>query len=279
MAITYLNQGATSLAAGNWSDATGFADNATLIINRPFGPITGGASGLDQSAVTDGATYLEIVGSAEGQLGDASNPLRADFNDGSSPHLLYAPKGGVLYYYPGGNETTCTEFEASGNGTYHILGGGTVTTLRHSTGIGDVASTVIVTNAEFWGSAQATIEYNATGFTDYKQHGGNVIAKRVGTTMDIMGGNLVLDASAGAITTINLRGGNLTLLRSGTITTFNHFGGRVNLRDVQIAITITNCNVYPNADPAAWSNRPSLLTVTPSFKGRSVGGNFPLIAG
>ena len=29
MALAYLNAGAVSLAATNWSDATGFADNAT----------------------------------------------------------------------------------------------------------------------------------------------------------------------------------------------------------------------------------------------------------
>ena len=142
---------------------------------------------------------------------------------------------------------------------------------------GDVSGSVVVTNAEFWGAASATVEYNATGFTDYKQNGGNVIARRVGTTMNIYGGNLTLDAAAGAITTINLIGGNLNLLSSGTITTFNHYGGRVNVRDVQIAITITNCNVYPMANPMDWVNKPALLTVTPSFKGRSVGGNFPLI--
>ena len=68
MAIAYLNEGAVSLAAANWSDATGFANNATLVISSGSQTIT---TSLDQSGLSGGIDTLDILQVFTGRIGGA----------------------------------------------------------------------------------------------------------------------------------------------------------------------------------------------------------------
>lgn len=266
MALAYHIEGSTTFAAAGWSDATGFANSATLVVSKRFGPIT---AGLDQSGLSEGMESLHVVGDAVGDIGSASAYFMCDFDAAATSNFLYAPRGGSLWYRPKGDDNLCNLFEAAGNGTYTIGGGGTVTTLRHSRGIGTVGPDTIVTNLELSGPASATIEYNSTAITAATIMSGNILMKRVATTLNVDGGNVTIDATAGAITTLNIRGGNVTILSSGTITKINHYGGNLDLTKLKIGLIITNADLYPNVDRSQWYTGNPLITATnaPVFKG------------
>ena len=67
MAIAYLNEGATSDAAGNWSDATGYANAATLVVNSDTAQTI--SAGLDYSALGTGIASLDIRWPFRGSYG------------------------------------------------------------------------------------------------------------------------------------------------------------------------------------------------------------------
>jgi len=79
MATAYLNSGATSLAAVNWSDSTGFGTaNAELVIPGGSQNIT---SDVDQG--TNNIRFLRIARDFSGNIGTASAPLDVDAFDGT----------------------------------------------------------------------------------------------------------------------------------------------------------------------------------------------------
>ena len=79
MATIYLNDGATSLAAANWSDATGLVNSATGVIRSGGQSIT---SDVDFNAVN--VLSLRIAEQFTGTIGSAAAPLWLDATDGSA---------------------------------------------------------------------------------------------------------------------------------------------------------------------------------------------------
>jgi hypothetical protein len=238
MAEVLLNDGATSFAAANWSDATGFADNADLTVGGGSQTIS---AGLDQSALTEGINRLTISGAFTGTIGSASSPLIVDVDGGTSPGspvLRYFASGGRLHCNAGGDNALCVQLLHAGAGEVLTYGSGTITTLRQSLGSVLVNGGTVVTNAELYGGS-GTFGYNATGFTSCIVTGGSWTFNR-GGTFDIRGGNVLIDlSSGGTLTSLTVsNGAQVSILRADTVATFRLYGGVVDLRRIKKRSTI-----------------------------------------
>jgi hypothetical protein len=106
MAVAFLNTGATSMAAANWSDTTGFAAAAQLVIREGSQAIV---NDLNQSASS--IEFLDIQEGFSGNIGNASGSLRCDA-DGTaeSPttrlsRIRYNASGGNFYFSATGGNT------------------------------------------------------------------------------------------------------------------------------------------------------------------------------
>ena len=125
MAIAYLNEGATSLAAANWSDAIGFANAAQLVINKPGAQSI--QTSLDQSALGTGIEYLDIFAPFSGTIGGTGGSLRCDA-DGtaySAANQLSRVRveSGTLYYSATGGSTLAHIVQVGGSGNLYVTGG------------------------------------------------------------------------------------------------------------------------------------------------------------
>ncbi len=180
-----LNEGATSLAAANWSDATGFADNATLVINKPFGNGSAITSGTDQSSLTEGIDSLDIKPGAVGIIGSGGSPLTVDTDTASTDGI--SNHGQVtLYLEAGGDDSLIQNFDC-GAGSRNFLVGGTFTTTTVQAGYLKANESTVLVNFDAYGGA-GEIEYNATAITTCRIMRGNWIIRRKCTTL-IVGEN------------------------------------------------------------------------------------------
>lgn len=228
MTDAFLNEGATSVAAVNWSDATGFADNAALVINKPFGggiPLTGA---VDQSALTDGIHSLDLRPGAIGTLGSASSPLRCDIDDESAPaagdaasaFLAAYGTSCVVYYEAAGNASVARNISV-GTGNQVNLQGGTATNVGVVGGRFNANESAIVTNFDQY-SGRSQFDEHATPIALLRVTGGTVIVNRLVTAMHISGNARVIYAPPAtanmAGTSITLNSGILTQIRGATPT-------------------------------------------------------------
>lgn len=246
MAAT-LNKNANSLAAANWSDATGFADNAELVIADGTVDID---TALDQSGLTAGISYLIIRASYRANVGSAGTPLECDV-DGTDPTdtfaaptlAMFAPTS--LYYQASGGNNVCDNLVQAGSGRV-FLEGGTITNLRQASGRVDVNASTVVTNANITGG-RCEFAYNATNFTDLTVRGGNVITKR-GGTMIVRAGTLVVDVDLASPTlSITVERGAQLIVRDGAaIATLTNYGV-ADLRQAKRPVTITTLNRGPTS--------------------------------
>lgn len=227
-----LNEGATSLAAANWSDATGFADNATLEINKSFGngaPVT---TSVDQSGLVSGIDSLDIRKGASGILGSGGSPLKVDADTASTDGI--SNHGAVtLYLEAGGNNTTIENFDC-GRGSRNYLVGGTFTTVTVQGGTLDANESTVITNFDAYGGS-GEIAYNSTKITTCRIMRGNWVIRRACTTL-IIGENarVVYEPDTAA---------------SHTSTTVQNFGGTLDWRDGAIPTVLSIGGVidYSNA--------------------------------
>lgn len=225
--MAYLNEGATSLAAANWSDTTGFADNATLEIKYPFGngnPVT---LGLDNSGLTEGIDSLDISVGAVGQIGNGTTALEVDADTATTDYVRN--RGNViLYLAASGDDNIIRNFDFGGQ-SRNYLTGGTFTNITGDGGYLEAGENAVITNFYAAGGS-GIIKYNATEITTAVIAGGTWVIERgvntlyvaqgarviydpndsvshTGNTLDISGG--VFDWRAGAIPTVNGRGGRI----------------------------------------------------------------------
>ena len=274
-----LNEGATSFAAANWSDATGFADNATLEIDKPFGPVTGG---LDQSGLTTGIGSLDIRAGASGIIGGGGASLQVDTDTAGGDYIRN--RGAVTLYLTGGGSGQINNLDLGG-AQRTWLTGGTVTDLTMDGGQLNVGEAAVVTNAYLAGGS-GEIGYNSTKMTLLKISGGSWVVRRGVTAMHISGGARVvydpddavshtstavyvnggsLDWRAGAIPTVELKGGQISYAAAREsfapgATAFDVEGGEIYEGDG----TVDTSNV---AYPGVWSRGLSTLTFPPGGLG------------
>ena len=243
MALIYLNNGATSLAAANWSDATGLVEDSTAVISDGSQTI---ASDLDQSAVTNGIDTLDILPGFTGRIGSASaGPLKLRATNGATNRVTYRAGGGVLYLQAAGSGgNTITTFWKSSPAAAYLLGGA-FTNIVLGQGPLDISESATGTTLELKGGS-SIVRYNASGYTTVNVHSGSHVLMRGSTTVNVYGGNLIIDASSGTFTTINVLNpdSNVRFLSSGTVTTLNN-NGRVDLSGLKRSTTFTNTTYGP----------------------------------
>jgi len=255
MAIAYLNEGAVSLAAANWSDATGFANAATLVISSGSQTIT---TSLDQSGLSGGIDTLDILPGFTGRIGGAGyGSLKVDADEGGSTHrIIYNAGGGSLYLQAGGDNTLITNFWMSSLGSCYLTGG-TFTNVVLGQGSLSVDSSTVLTDPVFDGGA--AVVQAGTAATSLTVRGGSHVWNRGATTINVYGrGRLNIDCGGTAITTLNILSSEaeVVLSSSGTITTVNNWG-RLLADKISRAITISTYN----SGPAGFlADSPSYLT-------------------
>lgn len=231
MTVAYNVQGSTTFAAAGWSDATGFAAGAELVVANPGGPIT---AGLDQRA-TD-ILYLDILSAWNANIGSQSAPLRVESTQTGSGRLRYRPSGGRLWLYAqnGSGDATIDNLDVGGSGDVTLLGG-TFTTVTQDGGNITAGAAIGTT---FYGLG-GTSRWDAAGTaitTGIITRGTHSFLRAI-TTLTITGGTVWMDLSGTAITTLNIYGGTL-YLRAGNIPTVNGYGGVIDTRQAQRAITL-----------------------------------------
>jgi len=242
MAIAYLNEGAVSLAAANWSDATGFANLATLVIASGSQTIT---TALDQSGLSGGIDTLDIGPQFTGRIGSPSTgPLKVDADEGGSTHrVTYNAGGGVLYLQAAGDNNLISNFWKSSPGAAYLMGG-TFTNVILGEGPLSVNGSTVVTNAYLKGG-NSTIEAG-TAFTSLSVYAGTHYTKRDCATINVYGGTLIYDVPTTATTTTITvySGATLRLLSSDAIATLN-LEGYADFSQAKVGITIATANLGP----------------------------------
>lgn len=266
MAIAYLNENATSLASANWSDTTGFANGATLVINRNTAPITGG---MDQSAtsiesldILDGCTAIIGGGSAGSLTCDVDGTSEAETGLAPVSRLRYFAGGGALYFNAGGGNTLAHFVQIATGGTFYATGG-ILKNVHLERGAANFGPTVLATSGAWrFTGGTSVVSYNASGaIPELVATGGIHTLLRNATTLTVAGGaQITIDAQGLAFTTINVFGGSLRLINSGTITTLNALGGTLDLSSVGRPITITTARIA--GEGALLVKKSSLVTVT-----------------
>lgn len=262
MAIAYLNEGATSFVAANWSDATGFANAATLVANRPAG--SGGIqAGLDQSALT-GINYVDFIGDFSGNVGGTGGSLIVDADAADTDtttagttganvpisRVRWWPRAGNIWYTAGSDATTdvCNNFQIN-NGTGYLTGGDFKRI--HSEGAGFVqfsaAATANASARWFLGGQGSFIDTHASDalVTTVLYEGTHTIKRAMGTIY--VGGTATLIVDAGALngTSIYHLGGTVRLINFGAIGNYYGWGGLLDLSGLARAAAFTACELCP----------------------------------
>lgn len=265
MAVIYLTEGSTTLAAAGWSDATGLVADSTAVIDRGAQSIQ---TNLDFSGMaTHGINYLEIRAGFSGTIGAATAPLKLCASHNTDPHIYYAASAGSLYqsFLCTVDSDTNTKFEMPyGAGGKAYLIGGTCTTLNVLSSECQVATGCVVTNAVISGGS-VTFDYNATAITSLIVLGGTVVIKRNVTTLTHIGGTVIYDSenASPAITTVNSYGGFLDH-RNGNIATWNWYAGAYTNQSLRrdSSIGTTAAAIYPAASGALMRAKGATVTWT-----------------
>jgi len=254
--MTYLNEGAVSLAPANWDDATGAVEDAVLVIGSGSQTIT---TNLDLSTVTNGIDTLDILPGFTGRIGGAGyGSLKLRATNGVTNRVVYNAGGGSLYLQAAGSGTNeITTFWMSSLGSCYLTGGTFVNTVL---GQGSLAvdSTTVLTTSTTLNGGTAIIQSNGTAMTTLNVSGGSHVLKRGATTINVYGGRLTIDCSTVAITTLNVLSptAEVNLISSGTITTVNNWGRVLTDKLVRVVAFTTY-----NAGPAAFlGDNPTYLT-------------------
>lgn len=258
MAIAFLNEGATSDAAANWSDATGYAAAATLVINSDTAQTISG--GLDNSA--NSIASLDIRWPFRGSYGsETAGPVIFDCDGGSPNTVNYDARAGKFFVKAGGNNTLITTFNHTSPGAVYAMGG-IFTTFGQQRGTFNANGATTLTEYGIWGGS-ATLDTLSTGSasTTINAWAGNLVCKRNMTTLNVWNASVVKSDNTSGATTVNMYGGYLEWWL-GTITTFNYYGGELNLANITRDTTITTLNVYPGASPAAVRSIAATVTIT-----------------
>ena len=172
MPIAYFAAGATSFVASNWSDATGFADNAELVARLTGQDVTGG---VDQSSHTTGIRRFLVPNGSSGSIGTAAAPLRVDIDattgvwDSANPtraRLEVFATGGQYYFRAGGASGVISNVFGDTGGSVYLVGGGIHTTLRLTRGSYDIDTNTNLGTLYAWAPANGIIRAKTSALTD-----------------------------------------------------------------------------------------------------------------
>jgi len=167
-----LNTNATSFAAANWSDATGFADSAVLVAADGNQPVV---TALDYSTLTEGIEEYTQAESFRANVGTPANPLKCDADASADARIQnYSPY--ALHYEADGDENLCNVLRQGGTGSTYVYGG-TVTQTYQTRGYLYVNASTVVTDLDI-AAGRSVIENNATGINSVVYHSGQHVLKR-----------------------------------------------------------------------------------------------------
>lgn len=241
MAIAYLNEGATSFAAGNWSDGVGFgadasATHATLVVQTPGNQVI--TASLDHSLLTDGVESFDVYAPFAGFIGSGAESAKFDA-DGTAyseanrtSRVRYWAAGGSMYYNAGGGSTLCHICEVGGAGkmfltggifTYVVLDGGAALNVNQSTTFTDAGRMSLNGGTSFIDThASDLIGMILAGGGTHTIKRGGVAATGI---LRVSGtANVTLDAGAGAWPLISVDGGSLTWISAAAPSTTSTAG-------------------------------------------------------
>lgn len=259
MALAYLTAGSTTVAAAGWSDATGFADNATLIVDQGSQTVTDGLT--SGSALTSGINYFHGRAGFTGTIGSAGAPLTTKFDNYTTlPNVIW--RKGTLYLTC---SNTCNKVRVHG-GTVVIVSG-TVTTLEVTGGKVELLAAATVTTLVQTGGWVQDVAASSNTTTTATIYAGRYDSDRTITTLTNVAGTVTYGYTTGA-TTVNQYGGRIEW-KTGGITTLNLYGGLFDARNAERDLTITTANLYPLAD---FQTKGSGATVTVTTTADQLGG-------
>lgn len=138
----------------------------------------------------------------------------------------------------------------------------TVTNLLVTAGYCSVGSDVTATNVYVLGG-ECSLVGSANAITTLEVRGGYVTLERDVTTLSAYAGTTVINNSGVTPTTINIEQGAVVKIKDGgTITTLNGKSGILDLTELARPLTITNSTFYPTLRVLKNSATDSLLTFT-----------------
>lgn len=214
MAVATHNEGAVSIAAANWSDATGIVDTATLLLAAGAQDIVSDLN--TASATTNGIYYLRNSGGFRGRLGTpeaGSAVIEFDATYTTGANLLWG--GGVLYLDLGG--TTITRADITG-GTV-VLSNGTVTTMNVGNGTITLMSNLAATTINQSGGSIVQRGAGGTAATTANIALGRFETQRVPATMNVRGNAFVIvDSPTANNTTATISAGTVQLIAGNLAT-------------------------------------------------------------
>jgi hypothetical protein len=251
MAFDTMAEGATTLAAASF--ATGFADNAEILIPLTGQTITGG---LDHSALGEGVNRLVVKGTGFIGPTDASDWLKVDVDYVTGPETLgawtsalstrpYAANfmtGGIWRYAATGDNNLCNHFFGNTSAS-QILLGGTFSTVDWNRGTLSVNTSTTLTTLNQRGGTVIT-ELKTGSLTTYNIYSGVANLKRAATTINIYGGTVNYYVTSGTTTTVNHFGPTGVFNHQcGAITTYNGQMGKYDGSKMTRASAITTFNL------------------------------------
>lgn len=259
MPAAFLNAGATSLAAANWTDATGFADSAELYVQSGTQTVTGGLT----TSLTNGIQNLDILSGWSGNIGGANGSLAVEtrsslLNQATQiPRVRYYASGGTFYYTPQGGGAAsdlCDYYQIAGSGSGYLTGTGTVKRLE-SNGGRLYVGTAIGSVANFrWVFANGTVTVDGvSGSTKIHaltiaggQHllkkgiqGTSITATGFTEGLNVCGGSVTIDAYAETFSDIRIYGGYVQIVNAGTCAVVSGYSGTLDFSKLQRPLTLT----------------------------------------
>lgn len=257
MAIEYLADNANSLATINWllADGTagaGFAAGggaATLRIASGKQAIT---QDCDQTGATNGVESFDVLPDFTGDCGDSTHPFKFEV-DGTSESLAnavsrlrYWAGGGKMWFHSSTNG--CHILQVNSGGEINLVGGG-YKHLHLDKGTVNFTDQTTCTASGTWyvGGGTMTLEKHASNtFNVVHVLGGGSSSfphkfLRGGTTLNIKGGQSVLNVKNGSVTNLNIDDGYLSLLsHNATGPALTALGGTIDVSSLSRPITLSN---------------------------------------
>lgn len=246
MAVAYFSETATDFAAANWSDATGFAAAAQLVVYKGVQSIQAGLSQTGSSI-----EYLDVLEGFTGIIGGASGALSCDV-DGTAEsatttvsRLRYWAGGGAMYFTAGGGNTLAHFVQINTGGRFYGVSG-IMKNMQLERGTANFSENVSATSGVWQNHGGAlTIDYAAAKeIPTLIQTGGSTYLGRNAAVVILSGGTMTIDCKALAPTTsITQYGGTLRILNSGTIPLLTAYAGLLDLSGLARPLTITTAAV------------------------------------
>lgn len=279
--LTYLNEGAISLAAANWDDTIGPVFEATLAIDRGSQDIV---NDLDFTAMTTGGiSSLDIRPQFTGNIGTAAVPLKIAATENTA--TIYYNAGNGNFYLQAANTADSNvnsniELSGGAGGTLHLIAG-TFTNVTICGGTCRIYAGAVVTNLRVLGGTVIQ-EYNATANTLVDLAGGTVTTERGVVTCKMLSGtSLVADIKGSGVlgSTLFEQNGGMLDHRAGNMPVAVFRAGSYNNQNARRASTIaaTSAEVwagYYGAQMRSPGNQVTWTTANITFRGSNAGPSY-----